>query len=91
VTEAAPEGNGSQHSRPQVAAEDNAHRFSPPSVAIVIELECWPKLVWNALNDGEQRRLYDWISSNDKLAELVGRAVLASPAFWERLDEIADA
>lgn len=67
----------------------STERFSPPSVSIVIELEGYPRLIWNASKEGQFERLQDWLSSEERLADLVGRALILSPDFLSRLDEVA--
>lgn len=43
----------------------------PPAFVIRLELEAEPRLYCDAENEGEHRRLLDWIEANPELAELL--------------------
>jgi hypothetical protein len=47
----------------------------PPAVTILLPLEGAPRLWVDALNDSEERRLWDWVGSRDDLLALVARAL----------------
>ena len=49
--------------------------MSPPAVVIRLEVEAPPRVVFDALTDGENARLADWIGANADYAELVAQAV----------------
>lgn len=46
-----------------------------PAVLIRLELEAAPKVLIDALTEGESLRLEDWVSTHPDLAELVCRAL----------------
>lgn len=49
-------------------------RVSAPAVVIRLELERAPVLYFDCLNEGEEKRLHDWITARWKYAELVQQA-----------------
>jgi hypothetical protein len=68
----------------------SAARFAPPRVAIVLELEASPRVEWTASTIEDLERLHAWLDTHDQLAELVGRALLLSPAFLAALFEATE-
>jgi hypothetical protein len=48
--------------------------FGTPAVTITFELEQRPRVVWDALDSGEQARLEDWIASHADYLRLVAMA-----------------
>jgi hypothetical protein len=76
---------------PETAAADQVGVGYTPSLVITIEVERSPRVTWNCDTERDFERVRRWLESNGQLEELVGRAILLSRDFLERLDEIADA
>ena len=49
--------------------------MSPPAVVIRLEVEAPPRLIVEALTEGENARLFDWVGANPDYSELVERAL----------------
>ena len=48
--------------------------MTPPAITIRLEVEAPPRVVVDALTDGENARAFDWVDANLEYAELVARA-----------------
>jgi hypothetical protein len=59
----------------------NPRFVAPPAVVIRIELENPPKATVDAINEGEETRLADWIQTHPALQRLVAEASAA----WEEM------
>ena len=52
----------------------------PPAIVVVLALEGRPQVLCNATTGSEERRIVDWIASQEELLDLVGRAIDLSEA-----------
>ena len=52
-----------------------SHQLVPPAVIIELGIESTPRVLVLCGNESEERRTWDWIRSQDALAELVARAL----------------
>jgi hypothetical protein len=48
---------------------------APPSLAIVLELEAAPRLIFDCLSESEEKRLKDWLWAHSELLALAVRAL----------------
>jgi hypothetical protein len=48
---------------------------APPSLVIVLALEAAPRLFFDCMNEGEERRLREWLLAHEELLELAVRAL----------------
>jgi hypothetical protein len=48
-----------------------------PAFVIVVPIEGDVHVYTHASNEAEERRLYDWVESRPRLAELLGQAIAA--------------
>lgn len=55
-----------------------SHAFVPPSlpsIQIELAIEAAPRIRIVAMNEGEERRLMDWLCSHERLADLIQQAL----------------